>query len=202
MKLAFLLLLPALWIPFAYALAVNLEAKKTLARADAILVLSGSSEYAERADEAAALYKADVSRKIFLTNDGLQSGWNQNEQRNPFFVELARQRLIGEGVGEESIEVLAPAVDGTIDEANLFAQKASERNLRSVVLVTSAYHSRRALRTFERVFAANNLPVEIGVACPAEELRAVSPVVWWLSFQGWKTVALEYLKIAYYWWYF
>ncbi len=194
--LAFLLI----WVLFAPFLAGNLIVEKPLEKAGAILILSGSAAYVERTHEAARLFKAGVAPKIFLTNDGQQGGWNQQEKRNPFFYERARWELLAQGVPADAIEVLTEIVEGTQDEAVLFAKTVRTRNLKTVLLVTSAYHTRRALSVFETVLHDNTDSIEIGIAAP--ETPSPSPYYWWLSPKGWKAVAGEYLKIVYYWIYY
>jgi uncharacterized SAM-binding protein YcdF (DUF218 family) len=186
------------WIFLAPFLAERLIVEKPLEeRADAILVLSGSFVYRERTQEAAELFKKGIAPKIFLTDDGLQSGWNQKERRNPFFVERARWELLAQGVPEEAIEILRPIVENTRDEAVLLEKTSKERGLKSVLVVTSGYHTRRALWTFEKVARDSQNPIEIGIA-PAET-RTPSPDYWWLSPKGWEFVAGEYVKAVYYW---
>ena len=189
----------AAWIAVSWVAASCLAVEKPLQSADAIYVLSGSDAYIERADEAAKLFKEKIAPKIFLTNDGLKSGWSQNEQRNPYFVERARSELIARGVPAEAIETLPGVVKGTNDEANLLIKISAERNLKSLLLVTSAYHTRRTLWTFERVVSKTNSPLNIGVKFPSSEEKRPSPFGWWLSIEGLETVGAEYVKIVYYW---
>ncbi len=193
-----------IWFFIAPFLARNLIVEKTLESADAILVLSGGSAFVERTHRAAQLFKQGVAPKIFLTNDGVQGGWNRQEQTNIFFYEQARRELINQGVPAENIEVLPEIVEGTHDEAVLFEKIVRERNLKSILLVTSAYHTQRTLSTFQKVFGDK---AEIGIAAPeigiaAPEIPTPSPYYWWLFRQGWRNVALEYLKIFYYWLYY
>jgi uncharacterized SAM-binding protein YcdF (DUF218 family) len=187
------------WIFVAPFLAERLIIEKPLEKADAIFVLSGSSVYVERAQKAAGLYKKGISDKILLTDDGGRGGWSAAEKRNPPFVELARNELIRQGVPAENIEIFDGKIDGTIDEARILQKAAGGRGLRSVLLVTSAYHSRRALRTFERVFAESGLPTEIGIAPAPVGRQTPTPFLWWLSPFGWQVVAGEYVKSVVYW---
>jgi uncharacterized SAM-binding protein YcdF (DUF218 family) len=189
----------AAWIAVSWVAASCLAVEKPLQSADAIFVLSGSDAYIERADEAAKLFKEKIAPKIFLTNDGLKSGWSQNEQRNPYFVERARSELIAQGVPAEAIETLPGIVEGTNDEANLLVKISVERNLKSLLLVTSAYHTRRTLWTFERVFSKNGLALNVGIKSPSNGEKRFSALDWWFSLGGWKTVGGEYVKTVYYW---
>lgn len=188
-----------LWVLLAPFLAENLIVEKPLSRADAIFILGGSSTYIERSQQAALVFKQGISSKIFLTNDGLKGGWNKKEQRNPYFVEKARGELIAQGIPETAIEVLPGTVDGTQDEAELFAKIFQERDLHSVLLITSAYHSRRTLWTFEREASRNNLAVEIGIDPVPVGRQTPLPSVWWIKKSGWQWIAGEYLKSFYYW---
>ncbi|HEX8638243.1 MAG TPA: YdcF family protein [Pyrinomonadaceae bacterium] len=190
------------WIVTAPLLAENLIVEKTLERADAALVLGGSSTYVERTRKAAEIYRAGVVPKILLTDDGERGGWSRIEKRNPPFVELARDSLISGGVPANNIEILKPQVSGTIDEARALLNKSQTEKLDSVLLVTSAYHTRRALRTFEKQFADRGARTELGiVAAPVGEQTPL-PNYWWLSRRGWNLVAGEYLKIVGYWAYY
>lgn len=186
------------WPVAAPFLAERLIVEKPLARADAILVLGGSATYVERTRKAAELYRNGVAPKIYLTDDGGRGGWSPAEQTNLKFVEMARRRLISEGVPAENIEILDRAVvSGTIDEARLFAEIATAGNLKSVLLVTSAYHTGRALWTFEKV-SAGGPRLEVGIESPPPGIQTPPPNFWWLSPAGWQMVAGEYIKIAYY----
>lgn len=188
-----------LWLPFAWVLANFLVVEKPLDHADAILVLSGSASYIERTNEAAALFKKGIAPKIILTNDEMQGGWDQEEQRNPTFAELARRQLVRQGVPDLVIETLPPPVYGTNDEAYVFAEMAAERKMKSILLVTSAYHSRRALWTFDRAISRNNLVIVIGIESPARNDQTLLAWSWWFRRQGLRSIGLEYVKLAYYW---
>lgn len=184
------------WIMLAPFLANYLIVEKPVEKADAILVLGGSAVYIERTQKAAALYKEGRAPKILLTDDGEQGGWSKQEQRNPFFVELARNNLIAAGVPAENIEILEPQVTGTIYEAQVLKKTIIEHGYKSVLLVTSAYHTRRALWTFERVLADQT--IEIGIASPPPGEQTPPPFSWWVKKEGWRLVAAEYVKSVYY----
>lgn len=190
------------WILLAPLLAKFLIVEKPQEKADAILVLGGSAAYLERTEKAAELFKNGVAPKIYLTDDGTRGGWSRAEQRNMPFVELARRNLIARGVPAENVEVIKPQDSGTIYEARALAEKSKTENPQTLLLVTSAYHTRRALRTFEREFAGENLSTAIGIESAPMGWQTPSPVAWWLSVSGWNAVASEYVKLVYYWMYY
>ena len=71
-----------IWLLAAAFAAKFLIVERPLDRADAIVVLSGSSVYVERTAEAASLFQKGVAPKILLTNDDSQGGWNESEKRS------------------------------------------------------------------------------------------------------------------------
>lgn len=196
------LVLFLIWLFLAPFLARNLIIEKPLDKADVILVLGGSSTYIERTQKAAELFKKGAAPKIYLTDDGEQAGWSKIEKRNPPYFELARNSLIAQGVPPENIEILEPQVTGTIYEARILSEKAKSANLKSVLIVTSAYHTRRAFSTFQRIFTENNQLTELGVVSPPTGEQTPPPFSWWLSANGWNFVAGEYVKSFVYWVYY
>lgn len=183
------------WPFLAWTAARGLVVRAGVERADAMLVLSGSADYRERALWAARLFREGRAPRIILTDDGLRGGWSSAEQRNPFFYERVRDELTHAGVPPERIEVLPERVSSTHDEASLARRYASSRGLRSLLVVTSPFHTRRALWTFSRVFDGSR--VSVGVDAPPEggQARAAG---WWLSRHGWQSVGVEYPKLVYY----
>ena len=187
------------WTFVAPFLAESLIVEKPLDHADVILVLAGSSAYIERTQKAALLYKRGVAQKVLLTNDGGKAGWSRKEQRNPPYVELARRELVAQGVPDGAIEVLSPESSGTIVEARIAGEKAAERRWESLLIVTSAYHTRRALWTFEYVFAENGVDTRIGIVAARTGQQTPLALYWWLTWKGWRDVAGEYVKsVVYY----
>ena len=194
--LLFVVALLLVWPPLAWAAARWLVVDSRPERADALVVLGGSSTYEERTELAARLFKEGFAPVVLLTDDGLRGGWSQAEQRNPFFVERAAASLEAEGVPAAYVETLRPQTSSTFEEALLLRVYAKERGLDSMLVVTSGYHSRRARWTFERVFRDTGVRVNVVAVGPGRQTPAAA--VWWLSPRGWRTVALEYLKLAYY----
>lgn len=190
----------AVWCVVAWVAARGLIVGSDMERADALVVLSGSSVYRERARHAAELFREGRAPKIILTSDGQQGGWSQSEQRNPFFVERAHAELRRAGVPPERIEVVPRPVMSTYDEAVALREYATEQGVRSLLVVTSGYHSRRARWSLRRVFAESG--VRVGVAPVAAGEETPAHVAWWLQPDGWRMVAGEYVKLVYYRWHY
>ena len=184
------------WPFIAWLAALALITSASLERADAIIVLSGSEAYVERARHAARLYHEGRAPRVILTNDNLRGPWSQEKQTNPLFSERARDELLNAGVPKESVDVLPGTVANTFDETVAVRSYAAQNNLRSLLFVTSAYHTRRTLWTLNKVFKDSGIVVGVDGAQPGVQTPA--PGTWWLHRRGWGSVALEYPKLVYY----
>jgi len=181
---------------FAWLFARLLVVRVPVSSADAIVVMSGSATFRERARHAAALYNEGRAPRILLTNDYLRSSWSEKEQRNPYFYERSRDELLRAGVPDDKIAVIMEPIRGTFDEAVLLKKYSEANHLSSLLVVTSAYHSRRVLWSFRRVFQGTGKSIGID---PAEAgLETPSAATWWLHRLGWDMVPNEYLKLAIY----
>jgi len=181
------------WL-LAWVAARMLVVQATLERADAILVLSGSSRIIERTSLATQLFKEGRAPKILLTNDNQQLGWDAKEQRNLLSYQWSRKILVGNGVPSDKIEVVMEPVGGTYEELEAVQRYAAKNGLHSLLIVTSAYHSRRTLWTASNLF--KGMQLGIGLEHPS---AVPSPWFWWLRRSGWRMVAGEYVKMLYYW---
>jgi uncharacterized SAM-binding protein YcdF (DUF218 family) len=185
-----------IWVLVAWLAARFLVVNTPLHRADAIVVLSGSAVYKERTQRAAEYYHQGLANRILLTNDNLRGEWSSSEQRNPFFYERARNNLLLLGVPAKHVEVIAKPVTNTFDEAEVLRDYAVTNGLHSLLIVTSAYHSRRALWTVDRVFAGTSIEISLQSIETGEQTP--SPFNWWLHLRGWRMVVGEYVKNVYY----
>lgn len=186
-----------IWGIVAWLLARTLIVNAGLDSADAIVVLSGSSAYIERTQKAAELYRQGRAPVVLLTNDQMRGGWSSTLQRNPYFVERATDELINAGVPPDRIKIVPGLAASTRDEALLLRDYSIAQGLRSILLVTSAYHSRRALRTVRQSFSDTRTHVGIDPAPVGG--NTPSTIFWWLRVEGWRTVGSEYVKLIYYW---
>ncbi len=182
------------WVITAPLLARALVVERPLAHADAIIVLSGAKAYRERTQRAAELYRGGIAPLVFITNDGNRAGWSVIERTNPSSVDLETRELVAGGVPRDAIVVLRAEVFGTDHEAKEMLAVAGTRSITSLLVVTSGYHTRRSLRTFEKIFTGTG--VEIGIEHPIAGRDSPGPWTWWLTPRGWQMVAYEYVKIA------
>lgn len=185
-----------IWPFAAWAGAKALIKEAPLETADAILVLGGSATYKERTHEATRLLFEGRSRRILITNDNMRGPWSSAEQRNLFFYERSLEELKNAGVPAQNIDVVLKPVTGTYEEAEVIRDYAQQQGLHSILIVTSAYHSRRALWVFSRVF--RDTGIRIGLISARPGMESPPPATWWLSVRGWKSVPTEYVKMIYY----
>ena len=185
-----------LWSLVAWVAARVLVVRENVEHADAIVVLAGAATHLERAQQAARLYSEGRAPLIVLTNDGLRSGWSREQELNPFFVERANAEIRRVGVPQEKIVVIPQALSSTYEEAVALRRYAIEHGLHSLLIVTSAYHSRRARWTFQQVFQQTGIRIGLEPVPPGHQTPGL--FTWWLSPGGWRFVASEYLKTVYY----
>ena len=181
------------WIA-AKGLIVSAEG---IEKADAILVLSNTAFLEERSRRAAELLHAGRAPRIILTNENVLSRWSEPQQRNLFTYEWEKEELRRAGIGNDKVDVITEPVTSTYSEAVRALDYAQKHQLKSLLVVTSAYHSRRALWTFRQVFSDSGIAVAVEPVATGQQTP--QPVSWWFKPSGWKTVATEYPKLIYYW---
>jgi uncharacterized SAM-binding protein YcdF (DUF218 family) len=154
---------------------------------DAIVVL-GSHEW-ERLPVAARLARRNPKAMVLLTTPV----WVTD--KNCYQCNSRVDWLVRSGVARRRIAMLAHKVRNTHDEAAATYSYAATRGVRSVLVVTSAYHGRRALATFRSVFAA--APVRVGIQTALAESGAM-PRRWWMGAYDRWYVAYESAAIVMY----
>jgi uncharacterized SAM-binding protein YcdF (DUF218 family) len=161
----FLFLAGTLCIVIAFSLwAIHLRSSLLAANspggtADAIVLLAGGN--GERVRAAARLYQSGLAPKIIMTNDGVLTRWSRNHQRNLYNVEWAREELLSLGVPAAALVQLPYASSGTIYDALVTHQYMATAGIRKITIVTSAYHSGRALWAFRRVMGSQRADISV-----------------------------------------
>lgn len=135
-----------LFVPSSWLLA-GLTVHDTLAQSDAIVLLAGNHK--ERAPAAAMLYHDGYAPLVILTNDGTFSSWSTKYNRNLYQIEWTAEELIKLGVPREKIIKLPFYGSATIFDALAVKRYLFKSGLKKIIVVTSDYHTRRALWTFK-----------------------------------------------------
>jgi uncharacterized SAM-binding protein YcdF (DUF218 family) len=156
---------------------------------DAIISLA-SHEW-ERLPQTAASAKLYPNAVVLLTQPEAATPFNCHDCPN----RVHRLGLLD--VREDRIQLLTLTGPGTHGEAVAALDYARRRRLRRLLIVTSPYHTRRALAVFRKVFEGTG--VEIGVA-PALTHSVARPERWWFGGYDRSYVAYEWAALIYYLW--
>jgi uncharacterized SAM-binding protein YcdF (DUF218 family) len=178
------LLALAIWLRFAGVLLIDAEPP---APADAIIVLAGNA--IDRLPQAEALREAGYANLLVVSDEpvhthGLETTW----------LALHRAGVSAPEVPDSALLVLDdPPPESTIDEARRDAELLQSRGLHSALLVTDAFHSRRAWLLFRAAFAHRGLTVR---SVPASD--SLDLAHWWSHPLTARRVIEEWAKFLYY----
>ncbi len=168
-----------------------LVVQPSLSHADAIVVMAGSRT--ARLPIATELFHQHVAPRVLLTNDGIFSSWSPQHDRNLYQVEWAREELLAAGVPEEAIVMLDFSNSGSyFDALHTRNYVLQDDSIRSLLVVTSDYHTRRTLWTFNRLFSGTGIlistypvpkdPVSQGQWLRVNTIELVKLVYYWLRY--------------------
>ncbi len=162
--------------------------------ADAIVVLSGSIP--DRILQAVDLYHAQLAPRIILTREGPPAGLEVVRARGGHLAEHHEQNLsIAQelGVPPAAIDVVPTPVWSTLTEAQVVVAYLRAHGIKSILLVTSRAHARRASIVFQAV-ADGNPQIRI---CPSP-YDPFAAENWWQSRPLVRRLVTEYGKLANY----
>jgi uncharacterized SAM-binding protein YcdF (DUF218 family) len=137
-----------------------------LERSDAIFVLSDDNFYADRATHASQVYRQGLAPIVVASGRRLR----------PYagIAELIEHDLIERGVPKDKILRVAHDTDNTREEAIALAQVARQKKWRSIIVVTSNFHTRRARYIFSHVF-----PKDVKIQITGAHDGDFDPERWW-----------------------
>jgi uncharacterized SAM-binding protein YcdF (DUF218 family) len=151
-------------------------------KADAIVVLSDDNFFADRATRAAELYRQGKAPLVVASGRRLRP--------NAGVSELMEHDLIERGVPKERIIRVPHDADSTREEAEALQRFARQKGWRSLVVVTSNYHTRRARYIFRKIFPQT---VEVYVASARDD--DFDPDQWWMKRKSIKALTREWLAM-------
>jgi uncharacterized SAM-binding protein YcdF (DUF218 family) len=160
--------------------------------ADAIFLLN--SEYDTRPFRASELYKQGLAPVIVIARAQNTSVVDLGLIPNDTEISVGVMEKLG--VPPEKIIILPfpGGVNSTFDEAAALKQYLEATQLQRIILVTSAFHTRRARWIFKKTLAG--LPVTIEMA-PVPYV-GFDQNNWWKDETGLITLNNEYIKLVYY----
>lgn len=148
--------------------------------ADAIVAISGGDTMA-RANEAISLYTNGWGEKLIF------SGAAQDKS-GPSNAKVMRQAALEAGVADEDI-IIEENGETTKQNAENTQDIFEQNGISSVILVTSAYHQRRAGLEFEK--RSNNVEVRNHPVAADNQWSDI----WWLTPSGWYLAVTEFIKV-------
>ncbi len=184
--LIIVLLLGILAYPALQEMGKFLIVNDPLQKADLITAVSGPSY---RITYAAQLFQKGLGGRLFFTG-----GFNENEQR--YDADWSEYLAKTEGVAPEAIFTDDSTVISTYQEAERVKAfiEAHPDQIRSVIVVTDAYHTRRARWAYEKVLGDQ---VKV-IMAPVPFEQAGYSSRWWANATSRKLVLTEYLKYFFY----
>lgn len=143
-----------------------LSPSDNLAKADAIVVVSGDTD---RIQHAIDLYKQGYAPKMILS--GAQK---EGPTSNAFAMHLEASRS---GVPDEAV-ILEEKATNTFENAVLTKEIVQAQGFRNLILVSSPYHQRRVYETFRSVYKGSGVTFQNNPS-PYSKWKADS---WWESY--------------------
>lgn len=159
-----------------------------LKKADAIVVFSGDS--GARTERAIELLKEGYADYLILSGGKVYD--------DVTMAELMKNHAIKLGVDESKI-LIDDKASTTHENADFTKEILEENNFRSVMVVTSDYHSRRSKLAMEKSLEdtlIDGQSVEVSVTTAKEEKFTTK---WWTNGNSVLIVISEYLKLIGYW---
>lgn len=147
------------------AVGHTLAIEDPLEKSDAIVAISGDT--GARANTAIALWKQGYAPLIVFSGAAI-------DPDSVSSAEIMRREALRQGV-PESATIIEPASETTEENAAEVARLVVQRKMRSVILVTSPYHQRRASLLFSRAFGPTGVVVR---NYPARDTEW-DPNFWW-----------------------
>jgi uncharacterized SAM-binding protein YcdF (DUF218 family) len=178
----------AWWLPWP---ARWLDVNDAIQPADVIVVLSGNSLV--RAKGAASLYQRHYAPRIIVMGGEPSEYYQLLTGERAYDAELTGRVLTRLGVPRDAL-VLVNGMKSTQDEATAVKGYVRDHPIRTLILVTSHLHSRRARWTVRRALEGTTVRVLVVDV----EQPDVSARDWWQHPDAALGLLNEYLKFGYY----
>lgn len=155
-----------------------------------VYVMADGPAYWERLRAASDLYHLERVDRILILKEQRTNGYNFSKRRSETRTERAIDFLASYGVPHRVV-LCVPEEEaaslGTLSEARGVAKRFPR--IESLVIVTSAPHTRRSLLSFRRVLP-ESVRVQVYSASPPQESSEINSPIW-----------IEYAKLlVYYFW--
>ena len=164
-------------------------------KADVIIVLNGRDT--ERSLAAVDLYNKGYADLIVMSRGAKQPGSDEFWKRvgSNFNGTIFFQRAVAAmGVPEKSFRFIGNGVASTYDEALATREFLKKIGYKSILLVTSKWHSKRAYLTFRSALKNDAIKIVI----QPSKYDSFDPEMWWKNKDDAELVSYEYMRLIYY----
>jgi len=182
-------------IPLLTALGRYLIVEHEPEKADVIVCLAGKN--IERSLAVVDAYRKGLAPYIFMAKKSKPDGFDYLQERiknYPADFDLFTLIMEGFQIPEKVILSQVDRVDNTLDEVRLVHKFVLERGFKSLIVITSLTHSRRAWLTFTKVFKDDGIKI---ISLPSH-YQLFNPKDWWKKRKRIEDLILEYQKLIYY----
>jgi uncharacterized SAM-binding protein YcdF (DUF218 family) len=166
----------------------SLVVEDPLEKSDAIIILSDDNFYADRATRAAEVFRQGLAPVVVASGVRLRP--------NAGIAELMTHDLVERGVPKDHILPFPQDADNTREEAEALRKLLQDKKWKTVIVVTSNYHTRRARFIVTRVFAQKDVTVRMASARDGD----YDPENWWQHRKSAKRFFHEIVGYAVAWW--
>ncbi len=154
---------------------------------DAIVMLLGGPE--SRPYKAAALYREGYAPRIVLcAGQPAREGFARESH-------AAVRAMAVSGVPLSAITIIDKKTMSTFDEANAILPLAKERGWKSLIVVTTSFHTRRSRFAFSRIFRDSGIAIHIAAAADPD----FDETNWFEHDESALVYFNETMKTLYYW---
>jgi uncharacterized SAM-binding protein YcdF (DUF218 family) len=169
--------------------------EQTPQKADLIVVLNGRDT--ERSLASVDLYNQGYANLIIMAGLAKQPGTDEFWKRvgNNFNEKIFFQKAIeAMGIPASSFKFIGSGVTSTYDEAMATREFLKKNGYKSILLVTSKWHSKRAYLTFRSAVKNDGIKIVI----QPSKYDSFRPDAWWKDRNDAELVFDEYVRLTYY----
>jgi uncharacterized SAM-binding protein YcdF (DUF218 family) len=189
LSLVFLIFSESLLTSYAKTFTVNNATKG----ADLIFILGGNPK--TRPAKAVELVKDGYSDRIAMTYIK-----DKAVKYQEYFVkeeQLTSNILQSEDLNLTMISCIKEdGATSTFDEAYSLARYVKKQNLKHIIIVTDAFHTRRALYAFKKIFRLQGLNIKLESAAAYNNVYFENN--WWKTEKGLRAYIIEPIKFFFY----
>lgn len=187
--LVFALFSEKLLTSYAQLFTVNTATKG----ADAIFILGGNPK--TRPAKAVELVKDGYTQKVFMTK--IKDKALKYQELFVTEEQLTEKILKSEDLTLEIIPCIKEGgATSTFDEAYSLANYVKKYNLKHIIIVTDAFHTRRAQYAFKKVFELQSVNTKLEVAAAYNGVYLEDN--WWKTEKGLRSYIIEPIKFFFY----